>query len=244
VIRVRPLASLASPLANRLLYPRAGTSLSAEETDLELMVDGIALRGWEVNPGQKQALVYYGGNGEGLDWLVELLSSNFPAHTSYLVAYRGYGASEGKPSERVLTTDALAVFDYAAARHRGLVDVVGRSLGCAVAMQVAARRRARRLVLITPFDSMAALAAEHYPRLPVRMMLRDRWDSAAVAHRLRAPVLVVRAGLDELVFPAATDRLLAALPAEPRVLNLSESDHDTVHADPTYWPTIVKFLAP
>jgi len=241
---VRPLATLLSPLTNRLLYPGAETSLSAQEPDLELIVGGIALRGWEVNPGQKQALVYYGGNGESLDWLVEPLSAKFPDHTSYLVAYRGYGASEGKPCERVLTTDAVAVFDHAAARHRGSVDVVGRSLGSAVAIQVAVRRRVRRLVLITPFDSMAALAAEHYPRLPVRLILRDHWDSAAVAHQLRAPALVVRAGRDQVVFPAATDRLLATLPAEPQVLNLRRRDHNTVDADPTYWPTIVEFLAP
>jgi pimeloyl-ACP methyl ester carboxylesterase len=214
------------------------------EADLELMVGGTALRGWEVNPGQKRALVYYGGNGEGLDWLVGPLSSKFPDHTSYLVAYRGYGASEGKPFERVLTTDALAVFEHVAALHRGSVDIVGRSLGSAVAMQVAVRRRVRRLVLIAPFDSMAALAAEHYPRLPVRLMLRDHWDSAAVAHQLRAPVLVVRAGRHKVVFPAATNRLLAALPAEPQVLNLSRRGHNTVDADPTYWPTIVEFLAP
>ena len=241
---MRPLAALLSPVARRLVYPGASTRVAAEQTDLALRVDGVTLRGWEVNPGQERALVYYGGNGEGLDWLVEPLSAKFPDHTSYLVAYRGYGASEGKPCERVLTTDAVAVFDHAAARHRGSVDVVGRSLGSAVAIQVAVRRRVRRLVLITPFDSMAGLAAEHYPRLPVRLLLRDHWDSAAVAHQLRAPVLLVRAGRDQVVFPAATDRLLATLPGESQVLNLRRRDHNTVDADPTYWPTIVEFLAP
>lgn len=244
LIRVRPLAALLSPFINRRLYHPEETRLSAEETDLELMVDGIALRGWEVNPGQKHALVYYGGNSEGLDGLAEELEEWFPNHTSYLVAYRGYGASEGKPSERLITTDALAVFKHAAARHRGAVDVVGRSLGSAVAMQVAARRPVRRLVLITPFDSMAALAAEDHPRLPVRLMLRDRWDSAAVAHRLRASVLVVRAGRDKVVSPAATHRLVAALPSEPQVLNLSQRSHATVDVDPRFWPAIVEFLAP
>jgi hypothetical protein len=57
-------------------------------------------------------------------------------------------------------------------------------------------------------------------------------------------VLFVRAGRDELVFPTATDRLLAVLPAEPQVLNLSQRDHETVDADPAYWPAIVEFLAP
>ena len=175
VLHMRPLAALLSPVVRRLMYPSAGTKVEAEETDFELLVDGVALRGWEVNPGQKRALVYYGGNGEAVDGLVEELSAWFPDHTSYLVAYRDYGASEGTPSESVLTTDALAVFKHAKARHPGSVDVIGRSLGSAVAIQVAVRRprSVRRLVLVTPFDSLVATVADHYPWLPVRHLLQD-----------------------------------------------------------------------
>jgi uncharacterized protein len=243
LVGVRPLATLLSPIASRNLYPRKDTRLPAKDTDFELSVDRLCLRGWEVNPGRERALVYYGGNGEGLAWLVEELSTRFPDHTSYLVAYRGYGASEGRPSERVLTSDAVAVFDHAAARHSNSVDVVGRSLGSAVAIQVAVRRSVRRLVLITPFDSLVATAADLYPRLPVRRLLRDHWDSAAVAHRLRSPVLVVRAGLDETILPFRTDQLLEKLASDTAVLNLRTCGHDTVDEDPAYWPTMVEFLA-
>lgn len=236
-----PFARLFSPLANRLLYYGGPTRIPAEQTDLELEVDGVALRGWERNPGRARALLYYGGNSEGLDWLVEPLAQALPGHSCYLLAYRGFGASEGSPSERVLTTDALAVYEYVAKRHRS-VDLVGHSLGSAVAIQVAARRPVRRLVLITPFDSIAALAAEHYPWLPVRLLLRDRWDCAAIAHRITAPTLVVRAGRDRVVFPAATDRLLAALPLEPRVLNYSYRNHNSILDAPSFWPEITRFL--
>jgi uncharacterized protein len=239
---VRPLAALLSPVARRLVYPGSRTRIPAEQTDLELRVDGVTLRGWEVNPGRDRALVYYGGNGEGLDWLVPELGARFPDHTSYLVAYRGYGASGGTPSEPVLTTDALAVHDHAVERHRGGVDVVGRSLGSGVAMQVAVRRPVQRLVLITPFDSLVATAADLFPWLPVRHLLRDRWDSAAVAHRLRAEVLVVRAGRDAVVRPPRTDRLLEVLPAATAVVDLPGAEHGTLHEDPAYWPAIVDFL--
>jgi uncharacterized protein len=241
---VRPLASLLAPVSRRLVYPAAGTRVAVEETTLELRVGGVALRGWEVNPGRQRSLVYYGGNGEGLDWLVPELAARFPDHTSYLVAYRGYGASEGTPGERVLTEDALAVHDHAAARHHGRVDVVGRSLGSGVAVQVAVRRPVDRLVLITPFDSLVATAADLFPRLPVRHLLQDRWDSAAVARRLGARVLVVRAGRDAVVRPARTDRLLELLPRETAVLDLAEAEHGTLHEDPAYWPTITEFLTP
>jgi fermentation-respiration switch protein FrsA (DUF1100 family) len=240
---VRPLAALLSPVARRLVYPSAGTRVPAEQTDLELRVGGVSLRGWEVNPGRARALVYYGGNGEGLDWLVPVLATLLPDHTAYLVAYRGYGASEGTPSERVLTSDALAVHDHAAARHPGPVDVLGRSLGSGVAVQVAVRRDVERLVLVTPFDSLVATGADLFPRLPVRHLLLDRWDSAGVAHLLRARVLVVRAGRDALVRPPRTDRLLEVLPDDTLVVDLSEAAHGTLHEDAAYWPAIVDFLA-
>ncbi len=241
---MHPLAAVLRPLARRLVYPRAGTRLPPDRTDLCLQVDEVTLRGFEVNPGRERALVYYGGNGEGLDWLVPEMGRLFPAHTSYLVAYRGYGASEGTPDERVLTTDALAVFDRAAARHQGAVDVVGRSLGSGVAIQVAVRRPVDRLVLVTPFDSLLATAADLFPRLPVRHLLQDRWDSAAVAHRLRSRVLVVRAGRDDVVRPRRTDALLEVLPADTTVLDLPDAEHASLHEDPAYWPAIIDFLAP
>jgi uncharacterized protein len=240
---VRPLAALLSPVARRLVYPGASTRLPIGLTDHAVRVDGAVLRGWQVNPGCDRALVYFGGNGEGLDWLVPELGRRFPDHTSYLLAYRGYGASDGLPGERALTADALAVFDHAVARHTAAVDVIGRSLGSGVAVQVAVRRPVGRLVLVTPFDSLLATARDLYPWLPVRHLLRDRWDSAAVARQLRAPVLVVRAGRDVVVRPERTDRLLEVLPAGTEVLDLPDAAHATLHEDPAYWPAIERFLA-
>ena len=241
---MRLLAALLAPVARRLVYPGGSTRLAADQTDLALRVDGATLRGWEVNPGRDRALVHYGGNGEGLDWLVPEHARRFPDHTSYLVSYRGYGASDGTPSERRLTRDALAVFDHAAARHAGRVDVVGRSLGSGVAMQVAVRRPLERLVLVTPFDSLVDTAADLYPWLPVRHLLQDRWDSWSLASRLRSRVLVIRAGRDVVVRPARTDRLLEVLPADTEVLDLSTAEHGSLHEDPAYWPAIEEFLAP
>jgi pimeloyl-ACP methyl ester carboxylesterase len=243
VTAVRPLPALLAPVARRLIYPGGSTRLPAHRTDLALRVNGVTLRGWEVNPGRERALIHYGGNGEGLDWLVPEHAERFPDHTTYLVAYRGYGASEGRPSEQALTQDALAVFDHAAARHPGGVDVVGRSLGSGVAMQVAVRRSVGRLVLVTPFDSLVDTAADLYPWLPVRHLLQDRWDSRSVAHRLRARVLVVRAGRDAVVRPPRTDRLLEVLPQDTAVLDLPTAEHATLHEDPAYWPAIEEFLA-
>jgi pimeloyl-ACP methyl ester carboxylesterase len=238
------LARLLTPITRRLVYPSAGTRVDLRDTDFTLRLDDAGLSGWVVNPGRARALVYFGGNGEGLDWLRPELERRFPHHTSYLVAYRGYGASTGRPSQRALTSDALALVDEAARLHPDAsVDVVGRSLGSGVAMQVAARRPIERLVLVTPFDSLAATAGDLFPRLPVRHLIADRWDSAAVARDVAAEFLVLRAGRDELVRPARTDALLAVLPPSTKVVDLPDADHNNLSDEPTYWSAIQEFLA-
>lgn len=237
------LAALLAPATRRLVYPSRATRVPADGTTFSMRVPGAELRGWEVNPGRSRALVYFGGNGEDIGPRRAELAERFADHTCYLVAYRGYGASGGRPGQRALTRDAVALHDLVADRHPGAaVDVVGRSLGSGVAMQLAARRPVERVVLVTPFDSMAANAADLFPRLPARHLVHDRWDSAAVASAVRARVLVLRAALDTLVLPARTDALLAALPGSTQVVTFPAADHATIVEEPSYWAEIEAFL--
>lgn len=243
--RVRPLAALLTPVTRRLVYPARLTRTPAEDTNFHLRLDGVDLRGWVVNPGRRRGLVYFGGNGEAVGDLRAGLGRRFPEHTCYLLAYRGYGASGGRPAERAIVSDALALLDHVADRHPGEpVDVIGRSLGSGVAMQVAVRRTVERLVLVTPFDSLVAVAEDLFPRIPMRWLVHDRYDSAAVAADVKARVLVLRAGRDELVRPARTTSLLAALAGRrPQVVEFPEADHATLVDDPAYWSSIEEFLA-
>src|SRR3970282_1389931 len=127
--------------------------------NLDLPVDGAVLRGWVVNPRNTDAVIYFGGNAQPVHAMRADLAQWFPGHSSYLVPYRGYGASDGVPGERALTADALALYDLVRSKHRdGSITVIGRSLGSGVASHLAARRPVARLVLVTPFDSMARLA--------------------------------------------------------------------------------------
>ena len=137
------------------------------------------------------------------------MARQFPDHTTYLMAYRGYGASDGQPSQRDLSADAVALVDHVTERHSGArIDVIGRSLGSGVAVHVATQRTVEHLVLVTPFDSLAATASDLFPGLPVARLIEDHWDSAAVAAHVRAPTLVVRAGRDAIVRPERTDVLI------------------------------------
>ncbi|MBZ4039144.1 alpha/beta hydrolase [Lysobacter sp. 13A] len=217
-----------------LMYFPGLTRTSATGTDLTLVVDDVRLRAWVVNPGRTHGLVYFGGNAEAVQQHRATFSHWFPGHTVYLPAYRGYGASEGTPSEAALKQDALAFFDHAADRHQS-VDIIGRSLGSGVAAHVASRRPVERLALVTPFDSMVTVARHHYPWLPVDWLIQDRFDSARPLARFEGEVQVVRAEHDEVVPAHSTRRLIDALPrASTTVVTLAGAGHNTVDADPAY----------
>jgi pimeloyl-ACP methyl ester carboxylesterase len=167
----------------------------------------------------------------------------FPDRAVYLVNYRGYGGSTGRPSEAALLSDAVATYDWVAARH-DRIAVVGRSLGSGVAVALAAQRPVDRLVLVTPFDSIANVAADHFPFFPVRWLLRDRYDSLQRIGEVRAPVLVLIAEHDEVVRRARSDALIAAIPADIRhTVLIRGATHNDISSFPAYWQTLQNFLA-
>lgn len=226
-----------------LTYFPQFTHADSSLADFALRRDGVTLRGWVVNPGQPGALIYFGGNAESIEGMREEFAQWFPDHSSYLVAYRGFGASEGKPDERALFADALAVFDQVQARHRGAaVVVIGRSLGSGVASYLASRRPVARLALITPFDSLAAVAQAHYSWLPVRRLLKDRYESTRYLAQYHGPVLVLRAGRDEVIPSANTERLIASLATPPQVIEVPDADHNTIGGDPRFGEALREFV--
>src|SRR5205085_5992564 len=131
-----------------------------------------------------------GGNKEDVSQSLPAFEAAFPNHALYLLHYRGYGGSEGVATETDLYRDALALFDHAHRRHRQVI-VVGRSLGSGLAVRVASVRRATRLVLVTPYDSIVGIAAGQYPWAPVSLILKDRYESVRYAPRVRAPTRII-----------------------------------------------------
>ncbi len=225
-----------------IYFPQA-TRTAAAATDFALDRGDATLRGWLVNPGREDAVLYFGGNAERVEHNRRDFAAWLPAHSVYLLAYRGYGASEGSPDEPALVGDALALFDEVRRRHpQGRIAVIGRSLGSGVAVQLAAQREVDRLVLVTPFDSLAAVAATHYPWLPVRLLMRDRYESAAALPGYAGPVLVLRAGADTVVPAVHADRLVASRPQHTQVLDFPQAGHNDIHLDPGYGDAISRFL--
>ena len=199
-----------------------------------LAVDGAEIRVTVREGSGKGALIYFGGNAEVVPLSAPELAEAFPGRTLYLPHYRGYGGSTGHPSEPAFLADALAVYDLASRSHDDIA-VMGRSLGSAMATWVAGRRPVSGLVLVTPFDSLATVAARHYPFFPVRLLLRDRYETASWAPLVEAPTLILAAGDDEIVPLPSAERLHAAFrPGLSTLRVISDAGHNTISFIPEY----------
>jgi pimeloyl-ACP methyl ester carboxylesterase len=223
------------------IYFPTPESESAVAQALWIESAGERLKVWAVERPGPRALVYFGGNADDVAGHIETFVAAFPEHSLYLVNYRGYGGSSGRPSETGLVKDAIAVFDHVKLHHTD-VSVMGRSLGSGVAVQLAAVRPVSRLVLVTPFDSLVNVAKEYFRWLPVGWLLKDRYESASRAREVKAPVLIVIAGEDEII-PERRSRALTAAFAPVQVVVVPGVGHNTLDLLPQYLDSVARFLA-
>lgn len=238
------LCALLYLLQSRLLYlPHREVALEGVRS-IRVQRDDATLKIWVLHPEARAALIYFGGNAEDVSANVADFAAAFPDRAVYLVNYRGYGGSTGHPSEAALLSDAAATYDWVATHHERIA-VLGRSLGSGVAVALASERPVERLVLITPYDSIANVAADHFPFFPVRWLIRDRYDSLRRIAGVHAPVLALLAERDEVVLRARSDALIAAIPAALRhTVLIRGATHNDVGSFPAYWRGLQSFMAP
>ncbi|MGH8703922.1 MAG: alpha/beta hydrolase [Burkholderiales bacterium] len=214
--------------------------------------DGVRVHAWLVKPraaAPAPLVIYFGGNAEEVSWMLDSVGDpqrgETPGIAWLLADYRGYGASEGSPSERALIADALALYDHAAKLpwvDAQRIVVFGRSLGSGVAVPLAAQRPVRAVILVAPFDSLAAVAKRYYWYLPVDWLLKHRFDSMALAPKLKQPLLCFVAERDEVIPPAHAERLFAAWGGAKRKVALAGAGHNDTDSAPAFWPTLRGFI--
>jgi fermentation-respiration switch protein FrsA (DUF1100 family) len=209
------LCALLYAWQDQLLYPGAVDSNPAGFPAFRVQSGPAVLKVWGLHTSVGPALLYFGGNGEDLGAGLPDFDRAFPDHAVYLMNYRGYAGSTGTPSESALIADAQATYDVIRKTHEGIA-VMGRSLGTGVAVALAASRDVEKVVLVTPYDSIANVAADLYPWVPVRWLIKDHYDSVKRMSAVRAPVLAVIAEHDESITRARSDALVAAIPGALR----------------------------
>ena len=163
--------------------------------------------------GPAPLILGFGGNAWNAETMAAFLHELYPEAEVVAFHYRGYPPSQGSPGAAALRADALAIYDWAAGRFPDRKRfAVGFSIGSGVAAFLAARRPLDGAILVTPFDSLAAAAADHYPWLPVRLLFRHEMAAADDLRGSRVPVAILSGAEDTLILPARTEALRQAVP--------------------------------
>lgn len=184
-------------------------------------------------------------HGNGMVWPDSLYVTELLASRGYgllLAEYRGYNGNPGKPDEAGLYHDgraALAFLESAGIARRDVV-LAGLSIGTGPAVQLATEQEVRALILISPVASVPMTASAAYPWLPVRWLLRDRYDNLAKLPRVAAPVLILHGEEDRLIPRAHAERLAGANP-EAEFVWLPGRGHNMA-ADPLVQRLQLEFL--
>lgn len=226
-----------------VFHPRPGPrALPGAESVFIESADGTRLHAWHVKGAPGAPLVlYFGGNAEQVSWMAAEARRRAPQAAWLLVDYRGYGSSEGSPSEAALVADALLWHDYAA-KHSKSIYLFGRSLGSGVAVQLGAARPVAGVILVAPYDSMVALGRHHYPFLPVGWLLKHRFDSVQRAPAVAAGLLCLVAQRDEVIPAVHSRRLYDAWQGPKRWVELLGAGHNSTDDAPEFWREIRDFL--
>lgn len=232
-----------------LFFPHASDSSAISQLknwQRSIQTPDALLSGWVIparDPENAPLVFYFGGNAEDVSVTGLDISDNVDANF-ILMNYRGYGASEGVPSESALFSDALFAYDTltAATVHNGKIVAFGRSLGSGVAVYLSAQRRIDALVLVTPYDSIRNVARRRFPWLPVSLLIRHPFDSLALAPSLDIPALFLVAQYDEVI-PLPHARNLADFwGGSAQWVLIEDTSHNSIGAEADYWSSIRRFL--
>jgi len=239
----------------RMLFPThfvtsSGAYLPATATPLEVRTPtGERLRGVHIpavqDPTAKQlAILGFGGNAWNADTVASYLHELFPDVEVFAYHYRGYRPSTGSPSAAALLADAPVVYDHIieTVGTRRIV-AVGFSIGSGVAAYLAAHRPLAGLMLVSPFDSLEALAREHFPWAPVGWLLRHHMSTSEHVSVLSTPTALIAAGRDTIVSPERTEAVRRAIPSLVLDRTIAHAGHNDLYHHPDFRAAMVEALA-
>ena len=179
--------------------------VSPSPIDVEFQsADGTNLHGWFLSHPKSQAVVLYAhGNAGNIADRIQIMRKIYDQEVSIMFFdYRGYGKSEGRPNENGLKADARAARAWLA-KKTGIKEeeivLMGRSLGGGVMVELAAKDGAAGLILESTFTSLPDVAQKIYPWLPVKLLMRNRFDSESVITQYQGPLLQSHSKTDEII---------------------------------------------
>ncbi len=237
-----------------ITYTPAQAGLDHEEVFF-LTEDGMQLHGWYVPGRTDLTWLWFHGNGGNISDRVDevALFHDRLGVNQFIFDYRGYGKSEGRPTEQGTYRDARAALEYLRARPEVAADRIvyfGRSLGSAIAVELASSQPPLAMVLVSPIASVSDMARLTIPsflpvRWPVQWLVRNRYDSLASIGRIDRPLLILHGDQDETV-PVSQGRKLFEAANSPKQFRLvaGAGHNDTYYRGGTsYWDALTEFTA-
>ncbi len=192
--------------------------------------DGLALHGWWLpNAEAKYTLLFLHGNAGNISHRLHSLKLFHQLGLSvFIIDYRGYGNSEGKPGEKGTYLDADAAWQYLVNELKvdsNKIIIFGRSLGGAVASWLAAQYNAAAVILESTFTSVADMGQHYYPYLPIKYINYIKYDSLNRIEQINSPLLIVHSREDEII-PFKFAEALYSKAKEPKQFLEIAGDHN------------------
>jgi uncharacterized protein len=231
------------PSAKRVA-PAEANLPQAQEVVLDT-ADGEKLIAWYVPPrAEEPVVIFFSGNADTLAGRAGRFGDIADAGVGLLaLSFRGYNGSTGHPTEDGLHRDAMAAYEFAAARYSpDRIVLWGYSLGTGVAVPLAAQRPIAKLVLEAPFTSAVDVAASIYPFVPVRLLMKDQFHSDEQIQKVKAPILIVHGERDQMIPISFGERLFALAPEPKRLVRFPLGRHEDLE-DYGVVGVVLRFLA-
>ena len=212
--------------------------------------DGVHLRGWLVRNSDAEKLpllIYFGGSGSESSEMLPLVRK-LDGWSVALVNYRGFGLSEGTPTQSNALADAVLIYDSLVARADIASDqvvVMGYSLGTGVAVYLSEQRPILETILVSPYDRWSLIGLKQTPLFaPLSGIMKPYFDSLSRAPGIHAPLLCLIGSEDVFVPPERSLNLVNAWGGETEVLSFQGEDHGLLFHDNSSWTDIHEFLSP
>ena len=235
---------LYAPDTRRTSPAEAGLS-NVEEREV-VMRDGTRILTWwaPAQPGRPTLLYFHGNGGSFVTRSERIRKYMTHGYGVVMMTYRGFGGSGGSPSEKANVSDAKEVYD--AVRASGIppdqIVLYGESLGSGIAVQVAAEKDVAGLILDAPYTSIVDLATLHYPHLPARGLMTDRYETLKSAGKVTAPTLIVHGEADDIIPVSMSAAVAAALKGSVQRATFPGAGHSDHYLFGSY-DTIYAWLA-
>lgn len=240
-----------------LFYPNLpGRKLTTSPADIGLEYESVSIvtkdkvqiHGWFVHSGRKRGtILFMHGNAGNISHRLDSLQIfNHLGFSTFIIDYRGYGQSEGKITEEGTYLDAEAAWQYLT-ETRGIdpreIIVFGRSLGGAIASNLASKKQPGGLILESVFTSVPDMAAKLYPVFPVRLLCRYTYDTNAAIQSVSSPVLIVHSPDDEII-PFENGLELFSSAKEPKTFLKIRGGHNDgfIASGPLYYEGLDSFV--